>query len=79
MNSFTKQRKQFSARCVFVNAATINSNVILMNSVSERFPNGLGNDNGRLGAVDAKIFLGSAATVAASAVNGEITDPRKIK
>tara|TARA_S200000501_G_scaffold300389_1_gene287403 strand:+ start:5806 stop:7491 length:1686 start_codon:yes stop_codon:yes gene_type:complete len=49
VNRFTKQRQQFSARCVFVNAATINSNVILMNSVSERFPNGLGNDSGRLG------------------------------
>ena len=49
VNRFTKQRQQFSARCVFVNAATINTNVILMNSVSERFPNGLGNDNGRLG------------------------------
>ena len=40
---------------------------------------GTRNDYGRLGASDAKIFLGSAATVAASAINGEITDPRKIK
>ena len=37
---------------------------------------GTRNDYGRLGAVD--IFLGSAATVAASAINGEITDPRKL-
>lgn len=49
INRFTKKRQQFSARCVFVNAATINSNVILLNSTSARFPNGLGNDNGRLG------------------------------
>lgn len=49
LNRFTKKRQFFAARCVFVNAATINSNVILLNSVSERFPNGLGNDNGRLG------------------------------
>jgi 3-isopropylmalate/(R)-2-methylmalate dehydratase large subunit len=39
---------------------------------------GTRNDYGRLGAVDSKIFLGSAATVAASAINGKITDPRKI-
>ena len=33
---------------------------------------------GRQGSRDAKIFLSSAATVAASAIKGEITDPRTI-
>ncbi len=34
------------------------------------------NNTGRFGAKDAKLFLGSPATVAASAVAGKITDPR---
>jgi 3-isopropylmalate/(R)-2-methylmalate dehydratase large subunit len=37
---------------------------------------GTRNDYGRLGAMKSEIYLGSAATVAASAVRGEITDPR---
>jgi choline dehydrogenase-like flavoprotein len=32
-----------------VNAAALNTNLILLNSTSSRFPNGLGNDNGLLG------------------------------
>ena len=40
---------EFYAKVIFVNAATLNTNLILLNSKSARFPNGLGNDNGLLG------------------------------
>ncbi|MGA1771469.1 MAG: GMC oxidoreductase [Flavobacteriaceae bacterium] len=49
IDAYTKTVKRYTARVIFVNAATINTNVILLNSTSERFPNGLGNDNGLLG------------------------------
>lgn len=45
----TKQATEYFARVIFVNAACLNSNLILLNSTSNRFPNGIGNDNGLLG------------------------------
>jgi choline dehydrogenase-like flavoprotein len=45
----TKQEMEFYAKIIFVNAAALNTNLILLNSKSNRFPNGLGNDNGQLG------------------------------
>jgi choline dehydrogenase-like flavoprotein len=45
----TKEVSEYTARVIFVNAACLNSNLILLNSKSNRFPNGLGNDNGLLG------------------------------
>jgi len=45
----TKQESVYYAKVIFVNAATLNSNLILLNSTSNRFPNGLGNDSGLLG------------------------------
>jgi choline dehydrogenase-like flavoprotein len=40
---------EYQARVVFVNASALNSNLILLNSTSRRFPQGLGNDTGLLG------------------------------
>lgn len=40
---------EYFAKIIFVNASAINSNAILLNSTSNRFPNGLGNDSGVLG------------------------------
>ncbi|MEX0882129.1 MAG: GMC family oxidoreductase [Cyclobacteriaceae bacterium] len=40
---------EYHAKVVFLNASALNSNMILLNSKSSRFPNGLGNDNGLLG------------------------------
>ena len=45
----TKEMQEFYARVIFLNAAALNSNLILLNSTSSRFPNGLGNDSGVLG------------------------------
>lgn len=45
----TKETTEYYARVIFVNAAAINSNLILLNSTSSRFPQGLGNDSGVLG------------------------------
>lgn len=45
----TKKATEYFAKVIFLNAAAINSNLILLNSTSSRFPNGLGNDSGVLG------------------------------
>lgn len=45
----TKESIEYFAPVIFVNAGAINSNLILLNSISKRFPNGIGNDNGLLG------------------------------
>ncbi len=45
----TKEATEYFARIIFVNASALNSNLILLNSTSSRFPNGLGNDSGALG------------------------------
>lgn len=45
----TKAATEYFAPVIFVNAAAVNTNIILLNSTSDRFPNGIGNDNGLLG------------------------------
>ncbi len=49
IDAHTKQATAYFAKIIFVNAACFNSNLILLNSTSDRFPNGFGNDNGLLG------------------------------
>jgi choline dehydrogenase-like flavoprotein len=45
----TKQATEYFADIIFVNAGAVNTNLLLLNSTSKRFPNGLGNDNGLMG------------------------------
>ena len=45
----SRESMEFFARVIFLNASALNSNLIMLNSRSARFPNGLGNDNGLLG------------------------------
>ncbi|NJB69600.1 choline dehydrogenase-like flavoprotein [Saonia flava] len=49
IDAHTNEMIEFYSKIVFVNASTINSNAILLNSTSKRFPEGLGNENGLLG------------------------------
>lgn len=49
IDAATKESIEYYAPVIFVNAAALNTNLILLNSISKRFPNGLGNDNGLLG------------------------------
>ena len=49
IDAHTKEATEFYAKIIFLNAATINSNLVMLNSTSSRFPNGLGNDSGVLG------------------------------
>ncbi|PSR52420.1 GMC family oxidoreductase [Adhaeribacter arboris] len=49
IDAHTKEMTEYYAKIIFVNASTLNTNLILLNSTSNRFPNGLGNDNGLLG------------------------------
>lgn len=45
----TLETMEFYAKVIFLNASTINTALIMLNSRSDRFPNGLGNDSGELG------------------------------
>src|ERR1700712_1165590 len=45
----TKEAIEYYAKIIFVNAAALNTNLVLLNSTSSRFPNGFGNDSGVLG------------------------------
>jgi choline dehydrogenase-like flavoprotein len=49
INSKTKEKKTYTAKMVFLNASTIGTAMILLNSKSERFPNGLANSSDQVG------------------------------
>ena len=49
IDAHTKKVTEYFSKIIFVNAAALNTNLILLNSTSTRFPAGLGNDNGLLG------------------------------
>ncbi|MGK6353281.1 GMC oxidoreductase [Parapedobacter sp. DT-150] len=49
VDTVTKEDLSFHAKIIFLNASTINTAAILLQSRSPRFPNGLGNDSGQIG------------------------------
>jgi choline dehydrogenase-like flavoprotein len=61
----TNQHHEFFARVIFLCASTFGSTFIMLNSVSNRFPNGFGNDSGELGCniMDHHLNVGASAEV----------------
>lgn len=49
INTETKQTEEFYASIIFLNASTVATTSILLNSTSSRFPNGLGNGSDQVG------------------------------
>jgi choline dehydrogenase-like flavoprotein len=49
IDALTKETTEYYSPLIFLNASALNTNLILLNSTSNRFPHGLGNDNGLLG------------------------------
>ena len=49
INAETKETTEYYARVIFLCASTLASTQIMLNSISESFPNGIGNSSGMLG------------------------------
>lgn len=49
LDAETYETQEFYAKVIFLNASALGSTHILLNSTSDRFPNGMGNDSGELG------------------------------
>jgi choline dehydrogenase-like flavoprotein len=62
MNAHTKAVTEYFARIIFLNASTIPTAAILLNSTSPRFPDGLGNSSGQVGHNLMDHFIGTGGT-----------------
>ncbi|HLT82456.1 MAG TPA: GMC family oxidoreductase [Cyclobacteriaceae bacterium] len=62
VNTKTNEVRTFHARVVFLNASTLGTTFILLNSTSNRFPNGLGNGSDQVGRNLMDHHKGSGAT-----------------
>jgi choline dehydrogenase-like flavoprotein len=65
LDAETGEQMEFFANVIFLCASTFGSTFIMMNSVSNRFPNGFGNDSGELGhnIMDHHLSVGAGAEV----------------
>lgn len=65
LDAETGQQTEFFAKVIFLCASTFGSTFIMLNSISNRFPNGFGNDSGELGhnIMDHHLSVGARAEV----------------
>jgi choline dehydrogenase-like flavoprotein len=65
LDAQTKEEIDYFAKIIFLNASTLGSTFILLNSISKRFENGLGNGSGQLGRnlMDHQYRVGAEADV----------------
>lgn len=65
LDAETGEQVEFFANVIFLCASTMGSTFIMMNSISNRFPNGFGNDSGELGCniMDHHLSVGASAKV----------------
>ena len=61
----TGAQTEYFAKVIFLCASTFGSTFIMLNSISDRFPNGFGNDSGELGCniMDHHLNIGASAMV----------------
>jgi choline dehydrogenase-like flavoprotein len=65
LDAETNEQVEYYAKVIFLCASTFGSTFIMLNSKSNRFPNGFGNDSGELGhnIMDHQLATGAGATV----------------
>jgi choline dehydrogenase-like flavoprotein len=65
INQNTMAVEEFFAKIIFLNAGSMNTAALLLNSVSNRFPTGLGNDSDQVGRniMDHHLGVGATSTV----------------
>jgi choline dehydrogenase-like flavoprotein len=65
VNTVTNKTTEYFAKVIFLNASALNSTAIMLNSRSERFPNGIGNDSDQLGRnlMDHHFRVGASAEI----------------
>ncbi|HEY0655400.1 MAG TPA: GMC family oxidoreductase [Chryseosolibacter sp.] len=65
LDAETNEQVEYYAKVIFLCASTFGSTFIMLNSISNRFPNGFGNDSGELGhnIMDHQLAAGAGATV----------------
>ena len=73
----TKETFEFKAKVIFLCASAIASASILLQSKSDRFPNGLGNDSGELGHNIMDHHLASGASAIAEGFDDKYTKGRR--